>query len=211
MISGERRTAAANCSKTPVLVLSSVTSTKINSARSSVDGLVSLISDLLLLSRIDAGKIELHRQPVDVVDLVQTATGSLRPLSERRGNELSLSFQESPPEVRADSDRLGQVVRYLVSNALKYTPAGGHVRCWAGVVDGELRIEVHDTGIGLSAEERARVFEKFYRASNPTTQEEGGAGLGLPVAQALVTLHGGTVDVESEPGKGSVFRVTIPS
>lgn len=182
-------------------------------ARTSVDGLVSLISDLLLLTRIEAGKIELHRQPAAVVELVQTAAGSVpvRSLLERKGTELSLSFQESPPKARVDADRMGQVVANLLTNALKYTPEGGHVSCWAGVVDGELRLEVRDTGIGMTAGERARVFERFYRANNPTTQEEGGAGLGLSVARALVTLHGGTIEVESEPGQGSVFRVTVPA
>lgn len=180
-------------------------------ARASVDGLVALISDLLLLSRMEAGTIEVHRQPVDAAELIQTAACSLRPLIERKGNGLSLSFQETPLAVRVDPDRLGQAVTHLLSNALKYTPAGGHVSCWAGVAGGELRIEVCDTGIGMTAEEQARIFEKFYRASNATTQEEAGAGLGLSVVQALVELHGGTIDVQSEPGRGSVFRVAMPA
>ena len=110
-----------------------------------------------------------------------------------------------------DVDRVAQILSNLVSNAQKYTPSGGHVWITAQADGSHVRFDVRDDGIGLTKDEQAKLFQKFYRARNRTTQEVGGTGLGLAITQSLVELHGGTITVTSEPGKGSTFSFTLPA
>ena len=114
------------------------------------------------------------------------------------------------PPVNGDSDRLIQVITNLLSNAHKYTPAEGVITVSARSADSKVQLLVHDTGIGLTPEDLSQLFTKFFRADNPATQQAGGTGLGLWITRTLVEMHGGNIDVASEPGKGSTFSFTLP-
>ncbi len=179
-------------------------------AKTNADRLVTLTNDLLDVSRIEAGKIELQRQPVDVAQLVRRVSTTLRPQLEAKDQRLKLELAPTLPLISADGDRITQVLTNLLSNAHKYTPKGGHIVIAATHEPTQVRIEVQDTGIGLAAEEQAQLFTKFFRARNRTTQEVGGTGLGLAIVKSLVELHGGGVAVASTPGRGSTFSVTLP-
>jgi two-component system, NtrC family, sensor histidine kinase KinB len=115
------------------------------------------------------------------------------------------------PAVWGDSERVTQILTNLVSNAHKYTPEGGQITVVAAAAGDGIRLEVRDTGVGLSPEEQARLFTRFYRAQNRATQEAGGTGLGLAITRALVEAHGGRIAVQSSPGQGSTFRLTLPT
>jgi signal transduction histidine kinase len=171
--------------------------------------LLGLVGDLLFLGDLNAGKLELEPQRLDLARLVGECVEAAQPAAEVRGVELALD--ESPvPFVEADGARLGQVVDNLVSNALKFTPEGGRVAVRLGSADGAVAIEVEDSGIGVPAAEQALLFDRFYRASSATRRAIPGSGLGLSVAQAIVEAHGGTIRVTSEEGMGSTFRVVLP-
>ncbi len=174
------------------------------------DRLTALINDLLNVSRIESGRIELKRIPLDLGQIIRNVAQSHRPSIEEKGQTLSLDLPADLPAVVGDMDRLTQVMVNLLSNACKYTPAGGSITIAATREPGQLRIQVTDTGIGLSQDEQSRLFTKFYRADNPTTREVGGTGLGLWITRSLVELHGGTVEVRSAPGEGSTFTVMLP-
>ncbi len=113
--------------------------------------------------------------------------------------------------VRGDAERLTQVVSNLVSNAVKYSPMGGRIRVWGRPAEGgRVELGVDDEGIGVPVDSQTRIFERFYRVATPQTRGITGAGVGLSIVRGLVDLHGGSIDVESEPGHGSSFRVLLP-
>ncbi len=178
--------------------------------QNNAERLLALINDLLDLARIEAGRIELHRATLDLARLVQDVARALRPLIEGKQQQLTLDLPPALPPVWADANRVAQVVTNLLSNAHKYTPAGGSIRVTVRAADGTVGVEVRDTGIGLSAEEQAQCFAKFFRAKDRRAQEAGGTGLGLAISRSLVELHGGHITVSSAPGQGSTFSVTLP-
>jgi signal transduction histidine kinase len=173
--------------------------------------MVRLINDLLDLSRIEAGRVDLHlaRQPLgkvagEVIDLLQ-------PFAADKGVDLGVETPQGDVFVRADCDKLHQILLNLVHNAIKFTPPGGRV-C-IGVSprgDGTVMTTVRDTGEGIRPEELPLVFEKFAQVGDSETQKKG-SGLGLTITQKLVALHGGTIWVESLPGKGAEFSFTLPA
>ena len=174
-----------------------------------------LVEDLLLLARLDQAR-PLREEPVDLLDVVTDATHDARVLAPDRQVDLDVHGDQAPV-VLGDDARLRQVVTNLVSNALTHTPAGTPVAVTLETVagpdqesPGRVRVGVHDQGPGLTAEERDRVFERFYRADPSRTRAAGGSGLGLSIVAALVAAHGGRVTVESEPGRGSAFFVDLP-
>jgi len=173
--------------------------------------LLALIADLLDLARIEAGRIELRRATVDLARLIRGVADTLRPLVEAKQQRLTLDMAEPLPPVWADADRLAQVLTNLLSNAHKYTPAGGAIGVGARAENGAVRVEVRDTGIGLSREDQAQLFSRFFRAKNRAVQEVGGTGLGLVITRSLVEMHGGTIAVSSAPGQGSTFSITLPA
>jgi signal transduction histidine kinase len=175
----------------------------------SADQLTRLVSDLLLLSRIEAGAAPLGLAPVSVRDVLTDVLREAAPVAERQGIELVGSVGDGPP-VQADRARLVQVVENLVSNAIKYSTTGGTVRVSASAADGQWRIDVADSGLGIPADELDRVFERFFRASNGRKAGRLGSGLGLSVVQALTVLHGGRVEVTSTVGQGSTFSAFLP-
>jgi len=174
-----------------------------------VDVAARLVDDLLLLARSDSATLPLRRERLDLAELVRASAEPMIPVAAAAG--LALSVDAQPVEVEADPDRIQQALRVLIDNAIAYTPAGGAIRVSAAATRGGGRVEVRDTGVGLSPEDRERVFQRFYRTERSRSRESGGAGLGLSIAQAIVGAHGGRIGVESEPGTGSTFWFTLPA
>jgi signal transduction histidine kinase len=175
------------------------------------DRLLKLINDLLDIARLEAGKLEMKRLPLDLKGLIQEVSGALRPQIEGKGQHLRLDLAAPLPVVTGDPERLTQILLNLISNAHKYTPPGGSITVATRAERAGVCIAVQDTGIGLSAEEQQQLFTKFFRAQHPLVREAGGTGLGLAIARALVERHGGTITVVSAPGQGSTFNVTLPT
>jgi signal transduction histidine kinase len=174
------------------------------------DRLLGLVNDLLDLSRMEAGKLDLHRANLDLARLIPQVTGSLRPLIDAKRQRLKLDLSEALPAVWADQDRVTQILTNLISNAHKYTLAEGNITVAARQDDGFVRVDVSDTGIGLSPEDQAQLFTKFFRAHERSPQAGGGTGLGLVISRLLVELHGGRITVASAPGRGSTFSFSLP-
>jgi signal transduction histidine kinase len=173
------------------------------------DRLLRVVSDLLFVAQVDAGKLAVELEPLDLAELARETADVARPAAEAKGVELRLETAPVPP-LDGDRARLGQLLDNLVSNAVKFTPSGGRVVVrTAGLDDGAL-LAVEDTGIGVAPADRDRLFERFYRTRAATEQAIQGTGLGLSIARAIVDAHGGTIGVESESGRGSTFRVVLP-
>lgn len=178
-------------------------------AKDNAERLHELVSDLLDLSRLDSGRIELDVQVVSLADLVRRVATHLKKEYEDRGLSLTLELPDTLPEVFADSRRVEQVLTNLLSNACKYTQQGG-ATVRAGVSQGELLVEVADTGVGISPEDQEQLFTRFFRADDTAVRQQTGTGLGLSITKSLVELHGGQIWVESQVGQGSTFRFTLP-
>ncbi len=177
--------------------------------KSNADRLVALINDLLDISRIESGKIDLTRTSQSLLEAVRAVTTSLRMQLQAKEQHLEISVP-GDLVVFADSNRLVQVLTNLLSNAHKYTPSGGQIAVRAISEAGMARVDIQDSGIGLSEEEQEQLFTRFFRANNRTTQEVGGTGLGLTIVRSLIELHGGEISVSSTVGKGSTFSFTLP-
>jgi two-component system OmpR family sensor kinase len=168
-----------------------------------------LVEDLLLLARVDEQR-PLEYAPVDLLTIAGDAVHDARAVAPDRRIEFEPLPSGVPPIVSGDDARLRQVAANLVSNAVTHTPPEATVRVRVGTQDGWALLEVTDDGPGLAPEEAARVFERFYRADPSRTRASGGSGLGLSIVAALVAAHGGTVEVDSAPGRGATFRVRLP-
>ena len=171
--------------------------------------LLSLINDVLDLAKIEAGKMELELSDVAVPEVLRSAVSMHSERASRGGVELSLTTEPQEITISADGRRLRQIVFNLVSNAVKFTPADGHVDVSARLDDGQVEIAVADTGLGIAPEELEAIFEEFKQATDGKRAE--GTGLGLPLSRKLVELHGGRLWVESEVDRGSTFRFTLPA
>lgn len=174
------------------------------------DRLVSLINDLLDISRIESGRIHLRVEPLDVADIVEGAAETFRAVAEHAGVSISTKVARGLPRAAGDRDRIGQVLLNLTSNAIKYSPGGGTVTISARRRGGFVEIAVADPGIGISREDQTRLFEKFYRVDSSLTREIGGTGLGLSICKTIVELLGGGIWARSAPGKGSTFTFSLP-
>jgi PAS domain S-box-containing protein len=179
--------------------------------RQNVDRLVSLINDLLDISRIESGRIKLSLDAIDMGAIIQSVVATLRPLIQGKDQSITVEVAPDLPQARGDHDRILQVVTNLVSNAYKYTPARGAIRVEASRADDLVRVAVRDTGIGIPEEDIPKLFTRFFRVDSSLTREIGGTGLGLSIVKSIVELHGGTVSVESTPGSGSTFSFTLPA
>ncbi|HEY9314586.1 ATP-binding protein [Williamsia sp.] len=170
-----------------------------------------LVEDLLILARLDAQR-PLERAPVDLLALASDVVHSARASAPDRTISVEVFDGPGIPEVSGDAARLAQVLSNLVGNAILHTPDDASITVRVGTDDNDAVLSVTDTGPGLSEQDRARVFERFYRAdaSRHRTDNSSGSGLGLSIVAALVAAHGGTVGVESEPGVGATFWVRIP-
>jgi CheY-like chemotaxis protein/two-component sensor histidine kinase len=170
-----------------------------------------LIDDLLDVSRITRGKIQLRREWIDLAQLVGQAVDSTLPLIESRGHRLEVELPPGPVRLFADPTRLEQVLANLLDNAAKYTEPGGLIRLSAEAVGREVAIQVRDTGIGIAPHMLGRVFDLFMQGQPTLDRAAGGLGIGLTLVRRLVELHGGRVEVRSEGrGKGSTFTVRLP-
>jgi signal transduction histidine kinase len=171
--------------------------------------LLGLVSDLLFSARLQGGRLELERADVDLQQLLQHTIESARPRAEAAGVVLTVTAS-SVPIVSGEAVRLAQLLDNLVSNAIKFTPSGGHVDVRLSSGDGLVRLEVSDTGIGIPEQERERLFERFFRSQTALDRQIQGTGLGLYISKAIVEAHGGRIGVDSTTGEGTTFVVEIP-
>jgi GAF domain-containing protein len=179
--------------------------------KNNANRLMDLINDILEIGRIDAQKISLNFEQVDIGHVFHDALQTLRAEIDRKSIDVGVELQNELPDVTADPRRLTQVVLNLVSNAVKYTYADGRVWLRAFLnPSGMLQVDVEDNGVGISPEQQQHLFRRFYRADNPLRDEAGGTGLGLSIAKSFVELHGGEMWVKSEAGKGSTFSFILP-
>ena len=173
--------------------------------------LTRLVDDLQELALAEAGQLKLSLQSVDLKQLVEQEVLGFRPQAEARGVELLTTVQPGLPDIPADPDRLGQVVRNILRNALTHTPGGGRITVGLAHEDGWAEIRVQDTGQGIAPEHLPHIFERFYRGDSSRARHgEGGYGLGLTICRELVQAHGGTIGAESRPGAGSELWVRLP-
>lgn len=172
--------------------------------------LISLVNDLLNVSRLEQGLLQLSWEPVDLGRVLETVVAEMRPRALHYSQELTYEVEPTPLTVRGDALRLREVFTNLVDNAIKYTPELGAVRVRAHGEDHAAVIEVTDTGVGIPEEQIAGLFQKFHRIQNPLTAREFGTGLGLYFAKSVVDLHHGSIDVTSELGRGTTFSVRLP-
>ena len=182
----------------------------VNDIRTSGKHLLALINDILDLSKIEAGRMELDAGVFDLCDALDNAAKLVRERAQRGGIELQVQTDRALSTFRGDERKLRQVVLNLLSNAVKFTPPGGSVRVTAEVVDGAAQIAVSDSGIGIAPEDQEAIFEAFRQVGSDVTRKREGTGLGLALARRFVELHGGTIGVQSAPGQGSTFTVTLP-
>jgi signal transduction histidine kinase len=176
--------------------------------KANADRLHLIITDLLLLSRIESGQIPLKQEPVALADLIDRTVGLLRHLIEQKHHTLVVHIPQDIPLVLGDEERLGQVFSNLLDNAIKYTPEKGTITISVGAGEKFVEVSVADTGIGIPLQDLPRIFERFYRVDKARSRELGGTGLGLSIVKHLVEGHGGTVSAESQ-GKGSRFLVRL--
>ncbi len=176
-----------------------------------VNAQATLIGDLLDLTRIERGAVELDARPLDLARVATSAVESIQPTAAAKGVNLTLTASGETAVV-GDAERLQQVVTNLLTNAVKFTPGGGRVTVDVSATNGHVRVEVADTGKGIPAEFLPHVFERFSQAERGTTRSHGGLGLGLAIVQHLVELHGGTVSATSKgEGRGATFTVDLPA
>ncbi len=175
--------------------------------------LQNVINDILDISKIEGGRLELHDELVSIEDMIESSRRIVAAMAEATGVELSLELPGNLPLIRCDALRLRQILLNLMSNAVKFTPAGGSVTVSADIVDGFALITVADTGIGMRAEDIAIALQPFRqvgRGGDALTRRFAGTGLGLPLAKALVDLHGGTLAIESAPERGTKVGIRLP-
>jgi signal transduction histidine kinase len=171
--------------------------------------LLGLINDVLDLSKIEAGQLTLALADYSVTDLVRGVYVAVEPLATEKHLSLRLDLPADLPPAHGDARRLSQVLLNLVGNAIKFTDAG-EVAISASSADGSLTLAVTDTGPGIAPADQAKIFEEFQQADNSMTRKKGGTGLGLAISKRIVELHGGSLGVRSELGRGSTFSVILP-
>jgi signal transduction histidine kinase len=184
---------------------------------SNVARMSNLVSELLDSSRIESGRIKLSPRPISLSRIINDSINTVRAEIRARNHQLTVDVPDDLPKVQADPGWITQVVSNLLSNAYKYTPAGGQIKVRAQLRTGLesengawVMCAVEDSGVGLLPEDQERIFEQFYRVRDPQTAHEAGTGLGLPITRSIVELHGGHIWVESTYGKGSTFYFTLP-
>lgn len=171
-----------------------------------------LVDALLTLARADEGIAPLHREPVDLRAIIEEARETGELLAEEAGVKMEVATPPEPVIVPVDASRIRQLILNLLTNAVKYTPSGGNVRMQLGQTDGRVTLTVADTGIGIAPGDLPHIFDRFWRADSARTRtgERPGAGLGLAICKWIAEAHGGTIEVQSRPGRGTTFTVTLP-
>ncbi len=179
-------------------------------AKERAKGLLDLVKDLLDLSKIEAGMQVQYMEPVDLGELLTKVVDLMRPQAEQKGLTLEFELEQNMPSVNADAANMEGVFTNLISNAIKYTPEGGLVRVTCKREGEYIRIDVQDTGIGISEKDLPRIFERFYRVKTEKTRQIVGTGLGLSIVKQVVDAHLGTIDVKSVENQGTCFTVKLP-
>lgn len=170
-----------------------------------------IVTDLLTLSRLDYGRMELRMTRFPLQDMLQNVANAMKLNAEESGHTLQVDTPDDLPAIVGDRERLEQVVVNILSNAIKYTPSGGHIALAARPAEGKgVRITVQDDGIGIPAADVPRLFERFYRVDKARSRAAGGTGLGLAIAKEIVEQHKGRISLESEYGKGTIVTVLLP-
>jgi signal transduction histidine kinase len=182
----------------------------LGTARHSISRLLRLVDDLAVISRIEAGRLTIRPEPLDLEQLVAETVSSLASVIEDKGLQVTVSMPAGGCIVEGDPQRVAQILTNLLSNACRYTPAGGQIRIAANCTHDSVELRVSDTGIGIQPGDLERIFERFYRSPDPLVQEQPGTGLGLAITKSLVELHGSQLSVDSIVGQGSTFRFTLP-
>ena len=173
------------------------------------DRMTHIVQDLLTLSRFDSGHSELNLTTFPFAGLLEESCQAMRIEAQRRGHTLRLEGTGGLPAIRADRERISQVVMNVLSNAIKYTPDGGRIVLTAGCTTDRVWLEVADNGIGIPPEDRDRIFERFYRVDKARSRESGGTGLGLSIAQEIVRQHQGSLTLVDRPGPGTTQRLEL--
>jgi len=174
------------------------------------ESLLNLINDILDLTKIEAGRLELRREAVDLRAALLGVLPVIKPKAAEKRIKVSTFLPTDLPPVDADPNKLDQILLNLLSNAIKYTHDNGSVSVEARRQDGMAEIWVTDTGIGIAREDQERIFQRFTQIDSSATRSQGGTGLGLAIAKELVELHGGTIRLQSKLGSGSSFIFTVP-
>ena len=173
--------------------------------------LAALINDLLDISRIESGRIQMEQAPISILDIVTQRIDEIRPQADEKSIRLDLTAPESVAQIFGDEARMGQVFTNLIGNAIKFTPNNGEVSVKVEADGNLLHVEVIDTGPGIPPEERQKIFDKFYQLSDISTRQQGGSGLGLSISKSIVEAHGGKLWIDDgNQGKGSNFQFVLP-
>lgn len=183
----------------------------LNYARTSARQLTTLVEDILFISKADSGQFTLREGAVTIPTLVAQAIHTLQSAAVKAEVSLAVEVESDLPVLHADELRLQQVLSNLLNNAIKFSPAGTRVTVRAGIDDDEVHFSVSDQGKGISLEDQARIFERFYQSESAARASAGGYGLGLSIAKLIVEQHNGRIWVESQPDCGSTFHFTIPA
>lgn len=182
----------------------------LGSVDSSIQRLTDLVDDLSDISEIEAGRLAIDPEPLNLRQVVEDTVSSLSATIEEKGLQVKVSVPPDTEMIVGDPRRVAQIFTNLVSNACRYTPAGGQICIAASNVNGRVALTIQDTGIGIRREEVDRIFERFYRSDDPMVRDQSGTGLGLAITRSLVQLHGSQLWVRSNAGKGSTFGFSLP-
>ena len=183
----------------------------LNRAQQKIQGLLDMINDLLDVAKIESGHGMQQQVPVSLADILQQTIALMRAKAEEQGITLELELPAKLPLIQADVRAIDEVFTNLISNAINYSPDGGEVAIAAFSHGEYLEVQVKDTGVGIAPEEIPKIFDKFYRVKDPQTRQVIGTGLGLSIVRGIIEAHRGSVEVESEPGVGTTFRVLLPT
>jgi signal transduction histidine kinase len=182
----------------------------VDNIQSSGKQLLVIVNDVLDLSKIEAGQIQLHPESFGLAEVSESLIAAFRPAAEKKNIDLKQQIALDLPPLYQDAGKLRQILNNLLSNAIKYTPEGGRVVLKADAAGDQVVIQVIDTGVGIAPEDQERIFEKFRQAANPLTREYEGSGLGLSIVRELAKMLGGDVSLQSELGRGSTFTLKVP-
>lgn len=182
----------------------------LDTIRNNVDRMSSLLSSLSDISRIDTGRMKLDITAIHIEQPLETVLQNLRPAWEKKGQTVELSLQADLQPVSADLNRLTQVITNLLQNAIMYTPHGGKIHIYANQEDEQLRLKIEDNGIGIKAEDQARLFSPFFRSDDLYVRDQPGWGISLHVSSKLIQIMGGSIGMYSEGESGSIFWFSLP-
>lgn len=182
----------------------------LGSVDNSIQRLTDLVDDLSDISEIEAGRLTIHPEPLKLRQVVEETISSLSNTVEEKGLQVEISLAPDTERIVGDPRRVAQILTNLISNACRYTPAGGQICIAANRVNSRAALTIQDTGIGIRREELDHIFERFYRSDDPMVRDQSGTGLGLAITKSLVELHGSQLWVQSTAGKGSTFGFSLP-